>query len=42
LSGRYEISHHWSIGANLWSITNSRNDKPYKARSGIIFIERSW
>lgn len=42
LSGRYAISHHWSIGANLWSITNSRNDKPYKARSGIIFIERSW
>jgi|GEM_PF-6837720 len=42
LSGRYKITRDWTLGASAWSIINSRNDKPYQAHSGIIFLERAW
>ncbi|MEO7068509.1 MAG: hypothetical protein ABI114_16485 [Rhodanobacter sp.] len=42
VSARYVISRDWSLGASVWSIINSRDSKPYRARSGIIFLERAW
>lgn len=42
VSGRYKITRDWTLGASVWAIINSRNDKPYRANSAIVFLERKW
>ena len=42
LSGRVRIGKQWMLGANAWGVNNSRDGRPYRARSVTAFLERRW
>ena len=42
LNASYKVNADWSAGARVWAISNTRDAKPYRAHTGMLFLERRW
>ena len=38
----YKLNADWSTGMRAWAISNTRDAKPYRAHTGMLFLERRW